>query len=237
MHKSNEHVGHFARKAGLGLMLVSLVALSACNAANRHSVTVGSIPEDYRTNHPIILSEQETTVDIPIASSDRRLTVTMREGIRGFVNEYRASSAGTVTMLVPTGSSNSGAAAFLATEIRDFLGEEGIARQHVVTANYHAESVDDAAPIRLVFSGITASTAPCGRWPDDLIVNTSENRNYANFGCATQSNLAAQLANPADIITPRGVTPVDAQRRQFVIGGYRNNGAIGPFGRDDAGIE
>jgi hypothetical protein len=33
---------------------------------------------------------------------------------------------------------------------------------------------------------MTASTGKCGRWPDDLLATTSENKHYANFGCASQ---------------------------------------------------
>jgi pilus assembly protein CpaD len=73
---------------------------------------------------------------------------------------------------------------------------------------------------------MTASTGECGRWPDDLLANTSENKHYANFGCASQNNLAAQISNPGDLIAPRGMTPIDAERRSTVIEAYRTNGAI-----------
>ena len=40
--------------------------------------------------------------------------------------------------------------------------------------------------------------------------NTTENRNYFAFGCATQQNLAAIVDNPLDLLYPRGLTPADA---------------------------
>ena len=57
------------------------------------------------------------------------------------------------------------------------------------------------------------------------------NLNYANFGCAQQRNLAAQIANPADLIGPRTMTPSDPERRAVVIGRYEN----GENDRCDAG--
>ncbi|MBU2487688.1 MAG: pilus assembly protein CpaD, partial [Alphaproteobacteria bacterium] len=36
----------------------------------------------------------------------------------------------------------------------------------------------------------------------------------------------AQIANPGDLIAPRGMTPIDAERRSTVIEAYRTNGAI-----------
>ena len=71
---------------------------------------------------------------------------------------------------------------------------------------------------------ITAKAGPCGEWPEDLVANTMENRNYHNFGCATQANLAAQVANPMDLVQPRGMTPIDAEQRYLVIQDYREVG-------------
>ncbi|MEQ8736971.1 MAG: CpaD family pilus assembly lipoprotein, partial [Hoeflea sp.] len=75
------------------------------------------------------------------------------------------------------------------------------------------------------YLAISASTGQCGRWPDDLAADTSENKHWANFGCAYQNNLAAQIANPGDLIAPRGMSPIDAERRSQVIQTYRESGA------------
>ena len=58
-----------------------------------------------------------------------------------------------------------------------------------------------------------------------MLADTTDNKHYANFGCATQNNLAAQIANPGDLIAPRGMTPIDAERRSNVIETYRTGGA------------
>ena len=41
-----------------------------------------------------------------------------------------------------------------------------------------------------------------------------------NFGCANQRNFAAQVANPADLIGPRAMTPAPGERRDVVWGKY-----------------
>ena len=88
-------------------------------------------------------------------------------------------------------------------------------------ASYQANGDGDAAPIRLSYTAITAKTAPCGNWPKDLVANTIENKNYENFGCASQANLAAQIANPMDLLGPRAMSPIDAVQRGEVIKDYR----------------
>jgi pilus assembly protein CpaD len=91
----------------------------------------------------------------------------------------------------------------------------------MIETTYDASVTGDAAPIRLSYVAITAQTAPCGAWPEDLALNTLENRNYYNFGCATQSNLAAQIANPTDLVGPRQMSPIDAEQRGQVIDSWR----------------
>jgi pilus assembly protein CpaD len=52
-------------------------------------------------------------------------------------------------------------------------------------------------------------------------MSDSENKNYKNFGCAYQNNLAAMVANPMDLLGPRQTGPIDAADRDKVISDYR----------------
>jgi pilus assembly protein CpaD len=63
-------------------------------------------------------------------------------------------------------------------------------------------------------------------WPEDLgpsILNrrSSENKDYYNFGCSTQRNLAAMIDNPADLVQPRPETPAYTARRNVAFERYR----------------
>ena len=46
------------------------------------------------------------------------------------------------------------------------------------------------------------------------------------------ANIAAQIANPQDLLRPRDMTPADAQRRATVLGKYRA-GEVTSSARDD----
>lgn len=207
-------------------LLVAASLLTGCAGWPGHSVTVGAVPDDYRTNHPIIVAEKERTVDLPVASGDRRLSISMRETVRGAAQSYNSSASGAIRIMVPVGSVNAGAASVLSTQVADVLRKEGVPGDRIVSSPYQVSSPEDAAPIRIAFMAVTASTGECGRWPEDMLANTTENRHWANFGCASQNNLAAQVANPGDLIAPRGMTAIDAERRSTVIEAYRENGAI-----------
>lgn len=195
--------------------------LASCGT--RDNQTTAAIPDDYRTRHPIVLAEAERAIDIPVASGDSRLTQGTRDVIRGFAAEYRHAASGVVQIMLPRGSANSHAAHIVRKDIRRLLAASGVPANRVIETAYEAGATGDAAPIRLSYVAITAQTGPCGEWPEDLTLNTLENRNYHNFGCATQSNLAAQIADPTDLIGPRQMSPVDAAQRAEVIESWRDN--------------
>jgi pilus assembly protein CpaD len=111
-------------------------------------------------------------------------------------------------------------------EVRRALLNAGL-RGKIFVGSYVPPDRSLAAPIRLSFVGLKALvTTPCGQWPDDLASGSSlegwKNESYANFGCATQSMLAAQVADPRDFVTARALDPSDVAMRTRAIEAVRN---------------
>lgn len=208
----------YLRLSNLVCVLAAVAALQGCA---RDPQTTGAIPDDYRTRHPITLSEAQHSLDIPVSPADNRLPGAMAENVKGFVQNYVASSTSIVQMQVPTGSANAASASIIKRQIRSILTSSGIPAGKIAEVSYGASPYGDAAPIRLSYVAVTAMTGQCGQWPEDLNSNTSSNKNWYNFGCASQNNLAAQIANPMDLVGPRGMSPIDAERRSVVLGKYR----------------
>jgi pilus assembly protein CpaD len=77
-------------------------------------------------------------------------------------------------------------------------------------------------PILVTKSG--AYVKACGEWPEDL-THTSQNDQYANFGCAQQNNIAAMVADKDDLWRPRKQAPGDAMRRSKLFDKYRQGEA------------
>jgi pilus assembly protein CpaD len=200
-------------------LLCSAAALSSCA---RDPVTTASIPMDYRERHPITLSESQHSLDIPIAMGDHRLPANVADNIKGFVQDYKNASSGIIQIQLPRGSHNAGAASAMRKQIRQVMTTAGVEAGKIVETSYQANEDYDAAPIRLSYIAMTAMTGQCGQWPEDLTNDTGSNRNWYNFGCASQNNLAAQIANPMDLMGPRGMSPIDAERRNAVIETYRS---------------
>ena len=200
--------------------IAPLIALQGCaNVSKRHFV-VGSTKDHYEKRHPIQLSEREQTLDMPIASSSYGISAANASAIEGFARAYKRSANGTFTIMLPQGSANERAAASISPKIIDIVSKVGVPRHRISTVSYYAGDHGSAAPVRLSFGAVRAEVGECGKWDTDL-GNHKENRNYSNFGCASQKNLAAIIANPADLIAPRGQSPLDAARRADVIDKYR----------------
>ena len=196
---------------------------------DRH-IIVGSVPEDYRTVHPIAIEEGVETLDVPVGLNSIRLSEGMRGNIAGFVQGYLKSGGVTMAIVTPAGSGDQAAAHGLAGAIQAELVADGIRPGEIQVRSYRAAPSEATAPIRLAYSRIGAHTAQCGPWPDQFNRNPN-NRNYYAFGCATQQNLAALVDNPTDLLYPRATTPPDAARRTAVLGNYEGDpGAPTPIG-------
>ena len=213
---------------------LALVLAGCTDLVDRHEI-VGSVPLDYRTSHPIAIEEMIETFDLPVGVDMARLTRPAAGNVVGFAQKFVDSGSASVAIVAPTGSPNAGVAAGIALEVRDLLLRTGVSRHAIQFRLYPAGPDESNAPLRLAYNRITAHTAPCGAWPDQ-ISRTPENRNYYNFGCATQQNLAAIVENPLDLLYPRGITPADAVRRAKVLERYRNgDGFQGDYGREPGG--
>ena len=215
------------RLSALAAAAMAVSALSGCGAfQNRHHITVGSVPDDYRTNHPIILNEREEILDVPVGASDSRITVAQRSSIQAFMSQSSGAGAGVVQILLPSGAPNSAAANRVLPDIVSALRKSGVQGGNVVTGSYDASGTESSAPVRISYRAMSAGTEPCGKWTSDLGDN-SQNKNYENFGCASQNNFAAMIANPADLIGPRLPDTIDPVRRGLAISRYQKSTGTG----------
>lgn len=215
------------RMATPALLIACGFALALAGCAQRVSPyeITGAVPEDYRTNHPILIEEQVATLDVPVGAGTSRLSGPVRSNIGFFAQSFLASGTAVIAVVAPSGSPNQLAAAAAAVEVEDVLRRSGVDPRAIDYRVYRAGPDESIAPVRVAFNRITAHTAPCGPWTDQSASN-AQNRNYANFGCATQQNLAAMVANPLDLLYPRAMTPADVARRAAVLEKYRKGEAF-----------
>ena len=211
------------RAALCSLLPLGMLALSGC--ANVDRMKTSSIPmDDYRNRHPILLSETPQQLDIFPSPEIGGLDGRSLAQVVQFGRLYRAGGQGPMNIFLPTRSRVPLPRSAIAA-IRRALAEGG-ARPPLQITRYPVANADLASPIRLSFTGLKARVAdPCGQWPSDLASGSTlqgwENKPYWNFGCAYQTAIAEQVADPRDLVTPRAEDPADTQMRARAIGSLR----------------
>jgi pilus assembly protein CpaD len=210
------------RAACLATVAALAGLLGGCNTTSR---TVEAVPDDYRLRHPITLQEGTRTVEIFVGTSRGGLTPAQRADVLAFAHVWKREATGGVVIDVPAGTPNQRAAADVVHEIESILAATGVPAQGIAVRPYRPIDPAKFAGIRLTYPRVTADAGPCGLWPHDLgpsdVKEYSENRQYWNFGCASQRNLAAMIDNPADLVQPRGETPAYTARRTVTLDKYR----------------
>ena len=204
----------------LAALALATSTLSGCAMfGQRDHVIVGSVPDDYRTRHPIVIAENQKQLMVPVGNASRELSFAEKEVISGFLANYGTQGSGAIYVSSPANAQNSGAAGNIANQVAAVTAANGY-EGRVMLSQYDAPASQSTPPVIVSYGAITASAGPCGKWPEDIAPDP-ENKNYQNFGCAYQNNLAAMIANPMDLLGPRKTGPIDAADRDKVINDYR----------------
>ena len=176
---------------------------------------------DARQRHPIVVTNEPANLDLRVAVNSHGLSPGQQAQAIDFFSRYRGAAGAETARLaigVPSGGANDVAAVRALADLRVIVRDAGIAETEVSVRPYRAGRTANA-PITMSFARFVAEAPECGAWPDNL---ASDRRNlpYANFGCASQRNLAVQVSNPADLLGPRAVSPAAAERRDTVYEKY-----------------
>jgi pilus assembly protein CpaD len=211
--------------------LRATVALAAVAAAlggcwTSPEVVTASVPNDYRQRHPIAVKEGNHSIVVFVGAGRGGLSAPQRADVAGFGQSWVKEATGGVIVDVPVNTPNARAAASAAREIRGTLAAAGVPSSAIRINHYSPDDPERFATVRLSYPKIAAVAGPCGMWPADLgpsIDNPgyNENKQYYNFGCATQRNLASMVDNPADLEQPRPESPAYTYRRTTSFEKYR----------------
>ena len=213
----------FVTKLGALALLGALIPLGGCGTTDRFKTS--SIPlDDNRARHPIVISENKTSIDVFPSLAEGHLDRHTAKQVFAFAQQYHDTGRGAVLILMPRGPGARANHALLA-DLRRYLSAGG-ARNGVEVASYPVMDPHLASPVRLSFDGLRAQVADqCGQWPRDLASGSSvdgwDNKPYWNFGCANQTMIAAQTSDPRDLVTPRGEESSDVLIRSRGIDSIR----------------
>jgi len=178
---------------------------------------------DINQRFPITVQPRMMTLRLPY-NGQAALDQNMTGQLARFAEDYREHGSGTIAVTASTrypGAPNL---------VADRLIELGVGRNQIMVGNSNAPDLND--DIKVTYIKYVADTAPCGDWSDDLAY-TARNSASRNFGCTTQHNIAAMVADPRDLLTPETGGQADAQRRLTVLDKYRKGEPTATVKTDD----
>jgi pilus assembly protein CpaD len=216
-HTNTVSRGRVAALGTRALLIASVAAFVAgCNTTA--SDTTASVPADYRSRHPIAVKEGKKTLALFVGAGRGGLSPVQRAEVLAFAQTWKREATGGVTIERPVGGPNERASLDTLKEVLSIIVQAGVPNDGIGIRPYEANG-NRIAALRLNYPQMVAEAGPCGLWPDDLGPSYDpkhfENQQYYNFGCATQRNLAAMVANPADLVQPRAEAPAYTAKRTF----------------------
>ncbi|WP_174299862.1 CpaD family pilus assembly protein [Caulobacter sp. S45] len=212
------------RGASLPAILAAAAALAGC-AADSNPQSLALTPTEHYgltvTSHP----EQ-----IAIGLHRSGLSITQKAALAQFVSQWRDDGGGMVSVRSPTDGADPSTARHMQDEASAYLIKLGVPRERLQVSGY-ASNRAPGAPLLASYDRFEAQGPNCsGGWAD--LTATGHNSTFGHFGCAVTSNIAAQIANPRDLVAPAVMTPGDNVRRSMVLDKYRK-GEVTSSAKDD----
>lgn len=168
--------------------------------------------DDPDMNHPLVVDTAQKAIRLSFSAADAGLMPEDAARFDEFVAQYQADGNGAINVTAPSGPA--------AQQTLSYFGERlaaaGVPRSRIMVGTRD----DGDVHVVLSYVGYAAHAENCSDWSSQDGANMASNLPMANFGCAMQHNIAAQVEDPRDIVEPRTLGPSDAMRRATVMGAY-----------------
>jgi pilus assembly protein CpaD len=165
---------------------------------------------DGAANHPITVEPHFTSIQLSFSAPQAGLLPDDAARLDGFVADYLSRGSGSISVSAPAGSGANATLEYFGAR----LFSMGVPRSRILVGTH-----ERGGQVEIGFIAYAARTDSCGDWNEDL-GSTGGNRTARNFGCSVQQNIAAQIADPRDLVEMRGSDAVDATRRAVVLDNY-----------------
>ncbi|MGA9658813.1 MAG: CpaD family pilus assembly lipoprotein [Asticcacaulis sp.] len=204
------------RTAGLRLSALAILAATSLTACATGGASSGLAQAD-----PVLPTEQ-----YPIQAQARSNTINLRINPQGLSDNQRraldqiAAQANWVNgdpVDVDIITAGDPRAMDAGRMVSNYLSGHDVGRDNL---NLISEQAQPADIISINITQYRTRIYDCNTSWENLTA-TRNNKPYKNFGCAVNSNLAAQIHDPRDLNGPRTATPSDAIRKGVIFDKYQ----------------
>lgn len=206
------------RKFTLLGVAASAIGLAACGTVEP-AVPLEYIQTNTLERHPIKVAERTQVLEIELDPADATLPRADRQRIKNFVSAYAHSGHGPLTMLLPEETANPQLAVNAVVEARRIAFSQGVDYEEIDGGS----ALPDGGPARLylAFKSYDSIAPDCESFANTDFAAARSNNDLPMLGCSVRTNLAAMVADPADLLGERPLDPGDAVRRQTTFDLYR----------------
>ena len=212
----------------------SLAALSGCQSdapTNRH-VPISDYYGTPLDRHQIGVKERREYLEVSLDSRDTQLRSAEVMKVRNFLAKYKDVGHGPLIISMPKSAQAPQLAVGAVSEIREFAWEAGIEYHQMLGAAYDA-SGKSVTPIVMAFKTYEAIAPECPSIAEFDFANATANTELPTFGCAVRANMAAMIAEPADLLGTRPLEDGSFARQQIQLDLWLQ-GQPTPSQRDDS---
>lgn len=198
---------------GLGVILGSAVFLVGCQSNG----APGHVPVEYFTGtaldrHEIGVTQHTEYLEVHLDPRDTQLRLGEIANVRGFLDQYADVGHGPLIVSMPRHADNPQLAVGAVSEIRQFAWETGISYESMLGAAYDATGKPNS-PIVMAFKTYKTVAPDCPSLAELDVADVTSNNDLPSLGCSIRTNMAAMIAEPADLLGGRALSEGDRVRR------------------------
>ena len=220
-------------KVFISLGLASALAVAGCSSVEPN----GPIPVEYLSGttldrNPIQVAQRTAYLEVKLNVLDDHLRLEEKAKIRAFVTDYIAHGHGPLIMSLPKNHGNEELAVKAVAEAREIAWTAGVDYEEIRGSAYDANG-SNTAPIVLAFTAYDAIAPDCPQKSRVDFADAKSNNDMPTLGCSVRTNMAAMIADPADLLGQRPLDEGDLARRTAQLELYRNGEATGATRSED----
>lgn len=201
--------------AGLGLS-----ALAACSSVAPTSVPAAYLQGTALDRNAIGVEKKTEFLEVAIHPEASELSNADRARIANFVAAYRDHGHGPLILSLPASSANPQLAVAAVAEARAIAYENGVQYEEI-SGTSHGAGSGVSEPMILAFQSYEAIAPDCQSLAAVDFANIESNNELPTLGCAVRTNLAAMIADPADLLGTRPLDQGDPLRRNVILEKFR----------------
>jgi pilus assembly protein CpaD len=209
---SSASVRHSRIGIAAGVAAAAALLLQGCSSGFFYSDEEALHLSTPSQRHAIGLQTARAHLDVEVPPASDGFSPNQQSDVLSFLDRYQAEATGPLRISLPGGTRGSA----VSGQLRAMAMETGVA-PNAIRVERHGGGAGGF--VRLSYPRRQVVPPTCGNWPEDLGRN-HERINYENFGCATQRNLALNVANPRDLQGPQHETPSSSEKRSANWGKY-----------------